>query len=135
MRVCEVNSLGVGVDYDFCREECRVSCGLGSARRCGECGQCGGGCMLQAGRCVVNCNITQVDTDHCLFSELDIWQDLGRVEGRADQPDRPCLFPFTWQGETVTHCTDIDGDPLFCATELDNKGEMVNFGHCAPHCS
>ena len=45
---------------------------------------------------------------------------------------RPCIFPFNYEEETYTSCTDKDSVVTWCATGLDEEGYVVadDWGEC-----
>ena len=74
----------------------------------------------------------------------------------GDDPDKPCVFPFKWEGVTYYRCTDfyrwekVENEKnitntfynvlIFiqnqCATEVDEEGEYISNKHgtCGPDC-
>merc|ERR1711976_125381 len=69
------------------------------------------------------------------WSEVDggFWSNIACVEEhRQPQPclstlNKPCIFPFTFQGETFTGCTHrgSENGAAWCATEVDGNGNVV----------
>ena len=58
--------------------------------------------------------------------------------GRVGQVGVRCKFPFTFAFRGMTFgpydaCADLLGT-LYCATEVDNNGNALNFGVCDPNC-
>ena len=53
-------------------------------------------------------------------------------------PNTSCIFPFKYGGKTFHKCTtDILGKP-WCATSVDESGELVDFtkyGFCEQGCN
>ena len=53
----------------------------------------------------------------------------------GNTPNKPCVFPFIDAGTIHTKCTQVDGDPMpWCATEVDENGQLRDWGHCATNC-
>ena len=50
---------------------------------------------------------------------------------------KPCVFPFTHDGETFQRCTRRDSDQLWCSTEVDANGAVVDgkWGYCGDGCN
>ena len=50
----------------------------------------------------------------------------------------PCIFPFKYGGQTFNRCTSTDAQPgsVWCATEVDDKGEVIDgrWGNCDTGC-
>ncbi|XP_063852104.1 epididymal sperm-binding protein 1-like isoform X5 [Scylla paramamosain] len=42
-----------------------------------------------------------------------------------------CHLPFTYNGRNYTQCTTEGRDRLWCATLLDEQGDIVQWGYCA----
>ena len=58
--------------------------------------------------------------------------------GRVGQVGVRCKFPFTFAFRGMTFgpydaCADLLGT-LYCATEVDDNGNALNFGVCDPNC-
>ena len=52
-------------------------------------------------------------------------------------PNMSCIFPFKYNGITYQKCTN-DGDKGWCATSVDESGELVDFtkyGFCEQGCN
>ena len=52
-------------------------------------------------------------------------------------PNMSCIFPFKYSGITYHKCTE-DGDKGWCATLVDESGELVDFtkyGFCEQGCN
>ena len=52
-------------------------------------------------------------------------------------PGVSCKFPFNYGGTTYTKCSCMsycEYDLFICATEIDQDGNMVNYGFCGPNC-
>ena len=52
-------------------------------------------------------------------------------------PNMSCIFPFKYSGITYHKCTE-DGDKGWCATLVDESGELVDFtkyGICEQGCN
>ena len=57
------------------------------------------------------------------------------TNGGAD-PNRPCVFPFMYNGITYQTCTDANRDGvLWCATKVNQDMSHLNWGTCNPDCS
>merc|ERR1712194_434898 len=43
--------------------------------------------------------------------------------------NKPCVFPFIYEGVTYDSCTNVDHDEPWCSTEVDSNGEhsMLNW--------
>ena len=55
----------------------------------------------------------------------------------GSSPYKPCILPFIWSGDGSSHtkCTQVDGDDTpWCATHVNENGENLSWGYCAPDC-
>lgn len=62
------------------------------------------------------------------------------------KPDKPCIFPFKYDGKIFKTCTyydyDVGEDQAWCATKVDSSGNYIygdtrqqeNWGNCGPKC-
>ena len=43
-----------------------------------------------------------------------------------------CVFPFEYDGNTYTECTDVDNKKKWCATAVDAQGRYIDdkWGYC-----
>ena len=66
--------------------------------------------------------------------------DNSIVDFTNDDPGKPCIFPFTYLGVTHSECTVANngrnGGNLWCATEVDENGNVVDYkwGTCGANC-
>ena len=55
-------------------------------------------------------------------------------------PNKPCIFPFKFDGITWNTCTNVDDPsaPFWCSTKVDDEGNHIggqgNWGNCASNC-
>ena len=91
-------------------------------------------------RAVVN-TITLKDLiSNMLFTENSCFTiDGPPLLGRVGQVGVRCKFPFTFAYLGMTFgpydaCADYFGT-LYCATEVDNNGNVLNYGVCDPDCA
>ena len=91
-------------------------------------------------RAVVN-TITLKDLiSNMLFTENScLTIDGPPLLGRVGQVGVRCKFPFTFAYLGMTFgpydaCADYFGT-LYCATEVDNNGNVLNYGVCDPDCA
>ena len=51
-------------------------------------------------------------------------------------PNKPCIFPFKFDGSTYYNCKHEDDSPSWCSTKVDENGNHVkgNWGDCGPFC-
>ncbi len=56
----------------------------------------------------------------------------------AGTKPEPCVFPFKYGGQTFNRCTSTDAEAgsVWCATEVDEKGEVIDnrWGNCDIGC-
>ena len=51
-------------------------------------------------------------------------------------PNKPCIFPFKFDGQTWNTCTNVDdpSGPYWCSTKVDDQGNHIggqgNWGNC-----
>ena len=45
-----------------------------------------------------------------------------------------CLFPFKYKKKIYKKCTTDGGGGLWCATKVNQDGEMESYGNCQNHC-
>jgi len=52
------------------------------------------------------------------------------------RPNRPCIFPFKYQGKTYTGCTSAIIDQLWCSTKTTSNGDHIQgeYGLCSNNC-
>ena len=48
--------------------------------------------------------------------------------------DDPCIFPFIYDGQTFSECTESGWDTPWCATEVTTSLTYSNWDGCAPGC-
>ena len=54
---------------------------------------------------------------------------------KRNHSEKPCHFPFTYNGIKYEGCTDIDHDRLWCSTEVDENGDYNGkWGDCSKGC-
>ena len=59
------------------------------------------------------------------------------TNGGAD-PNKPCVFPFNYNGINYTSCTTVENNGIhWCSTEVDANGNHVGvqWGNCGPGCT
>merc|ERR1712130_891922 len=69
--------------------------------------------------------------------------DLRRTCNTVSGPsaEKPCVFPFTWQGKTFNSCTKEGDDQgkLWCSTMVDQAGNHITgqgqYGFCSQACN
>ena len=70
----------------------------------------------------------------CLFLPSPIPAACKTVGSKSE----PCIFPFKYGGQTFNRCTSTDAQPgsVWCATEVDDKGEVIDgrWGNCDTGC-
>ena len=50
-------------------------------------------------------------------------------------PNKPCTFPFKYQGATYDTCTLAEYSLAWCATSVDHAGNYQGlWGNCGPNC-
>ena len=50
-------------------------------------------------------------------------------------PNKPCQFPFTYQGESHLECTLQNDINFWCATETTDSGNTtLKYGYCEMNC-
>ena len=67
-----------------------------------------------------------------LFENSVVCRTIGGME-----PNRPCVFPFSYKNIEYTSCTTIENDgTLWCSTEVDGNGNYIErkWGNCGPEC-
>ena len=68
------------------------------------------------------------------------WTGNGAWDGSTTcytEDNEKCVFPFKFEGHTITECTTIDGDAKpWCSTLTDSSGTHVtgNWGYCNSAC-
>jgi len=52
-------------------------------------------------------------------------------------PNTPCTFPFIYEGREHLHCTKLEWDNLWCATDTDDDNNFLDgqWGECGPDCT
>ena len=50
------------------------------------------------------------------------------------EPNKPCIFPFKYNGQVHNECTDINTRKNICATEINGRGVITKFGYCKCDC-
>jgi hypothetical protein len=75
-----------------------------------------------------------------LLIEQSIFADGCTVIEKVSQKVKPCIFPFTFSGQTLTECTTLK-DPegkLWCSTRVNDEGKHVTsggfWGFCEQDC-
>ena len=67
-------------------------------------------------------------------------QTITTLSEISPDPDKKCIFPFTYNGEEFVGCTTKDHNGSYwCATELtpnsrSNKKHNLNWGFCGAGC-
>ena len=97
------------------------------------------------GSCKISSNNIYEFKD-CLLSRL-LKPPTGRSRHQACQtksgpsPNKPCIFPFMWNGETYYECPiDLDdSSQRWCSTKVDLNGKHItgegHWGHCNSKCN
>ena len=53
-------------------------------------------------------------------------------------PDKKCVFPFVFKGQTYEECTTAENNGVhWCSTEVDSQGihfDDTKWGHCGETC-
>ena len=44
--------------------------------------------------------------------------------------NKPCIFPFKYNGKTFHHCTNEHANFFWCATKTDSNMYMTKYGEC-----
>ena len=54
----------------------------------------------------------------------------------GNQPNRSCVFPFSFEGTVYEGCIIVGDDTSWCSTEVDSDGHHVGgeWGYCAAGC-
>ena len=60
---------------------------------------------------------------------------LSGNECRALNDDRdPCVFPFYYGNKLYNQCTDVDETYFWCATEVDESLQVIEWEQCGEEC-
>ena len=90
--------------------------------------------------CAVYKHSFKILTSHIWFSENScLTIDGAPLLGRVGQVGVQCKFPFSFAYLGMTFgpydaCANYFGT-LYCATDVDNNGNALNFGVCDPNCA
>ena len=101
--------------------------------------------ITRIGSCKISSDNTYEFKD-CLLSRL-LEPPTGRSGHQACQtksgpsPNKPCIFPFMWRGETYNECPidPDDSNQRWCSTKVDLNGKHItgegHWGHCNSKCN
>ena len=72
-----------------------------------------------------------------IHGDVDVtWGNCGNCTSDQDscktEDNVACVFPFEYDGNTYTECTDVDNKKKWCATAVDAQGRYIDdkWGYC-----